>query len=328
MILPPLREVIVIYVDESYCNEKHAKEYAVCKLDDISTWSDLVKDGRRLCFCTAISEDGEIATLDTARPAECESSRWIFCPNKDQQKKKDYHSSFAAENWLPYFKERLLPACERVYPGATLVFVMDNAGYHVSCTLQIDGESPGSPPIVVDKARSSKKVLCNCIQKYRGDSAAANMNMRKDQLQSMYAALKKALGSDLERLLAEKGHLLLLTPPRMSTWQPIELYWASCKNEVARLFRKGRGLIETQEQLEASLTKWGTAEHCSKLIAHTTRLVRKWWDAAQQAEAAVERQAVLNEQGDLIASSEDESGMSIAGDEIEGEQDEFDDEQE
>jgi hypothetical protein len=178
MILPPLRQRIVIYLDESYCNEKHAKQYAVCKLDDFSTWSDVVKDGRRLCFCTAISEDGEIATLDTARPAECESSRWIFCPNKDRQKKKDYHSSFATENWLPYFKERLLPACERVYPGATLVFVMDNAGYHVSCTLQIDGESPASPPIVVDKARSSKKVLCQCIQKYRGDLAAANMNMR------------------------------------------------------------------------------------------------------------------------------------------------------
>ena len=153
------------------------------------------------------------------------------------------------------------------------------------------------------------------------------MNMRKDQLQSLYAGLKKDLGSDLERHLAEKNHLLLLTPPRMSTWQPIELYWASCKNEVAKLFQKGRGLIETQEQLEASLTKWGNAEHCSKLIAHTTRLVRKWWDAAQQAEAAVERQAILNEQGDLNASSDDESGMSIAGDEIEGEQDEFDDEQ-
>jgi hypothetical protein len=29
---------IFIYIDESYCNEKHAQEYAVCKLDDISTW--------------------------------------------------------------------------------------------------------------------------------------------------------------------------------------------------------------------------------------------------------------------------------------------------
>ena len=110
----------------------------------------------------------------------------------------------------------------------------------------------------------------------------------------------------------------------MSTWQPIELYWASCKNEVAKLFRKGRGLVETQQQLEASLTKWGTAEHCSKLIAHTTRLTRKWWDTAQQAEMAVERQAILNEQGDLNASSDDESGMSIAEDGFEGGYDEFD----
>ena len=41
----------------------------------------------------------------------------------------------------------------------------------------------------------------------------------------------------------------------------------------------------------------------------------------------MERQAVLNEQGVLNASSDDESGMSIAGDGNEGEQDEFDDEQ-
>jgi len=79
-----------------------------------------------------------------------------LCPNKDQQKKKDYHASFAAANWMPYFKECLRPACERVYPGAKLVFVMDDAGYRVLCSFQVEGESPGSPPTVVDKVRSSK----------------------------------------------------------------------------------------------------------------------------------------------------------------------------
>jgi hypothetical protein len=200
---------------------------------------------------------------------------------------------------------------------------MDNAGYHVSCSLEVEGASPDSPPITVDKSRSSKQVLCKCIQKYRGDVAAADMNMRKDQLQSLLTALKKDLGSDLEQYLAEKGHVLLLTPPRMSTWQPIELYWASCKNEVAKLFRKGRGLVETQTQLEASLTKWGTGTHCSKLIAHTTRLVKNWWDATQRADEAVERQAILNEQGNAVASSEgeDESGMSITEQQASGEED-------
>ena len=38
----------------------------------------------------------------------------------------------------------------------------------------------------------------------------------------------------------------------------------------------------------------------------------------------MECQAILNEQGDLNASSDDESGMSIAEDGFEGEHDEFD----
>jgi hypothetical protein len=78
----------------------------------------------------------------------------------------------------------------------------------------------------------------------------------------MIGSLKKDLGSDLQRYLAEKGHVLLLTPPRMSTWQPIELYWASRKNQVAKLVQKGRGLVEAQIQLETTLMQWGTGAHC------------------------------------------------------------------
>ena len=33
------------------------------------------------------------------------------------------------------------------------------------------------------------------------------------------------------------------------------------------------------------MTKYGTAEHCSKLIAHTTKLVRTWWEQVQHADA-------------------------------------------
>jgi hypothetical protein len=67
---------------------------------------------------------------------------------------------FNSDNWLAYFKQRLLPACERVYPGAKHVFVMDNAGHHVSFSFQVEDISPGSPPIEVDKACSSKSILC------------------------------------------------------------------------------------------------------------------------------------------------------------------------
>ncbi len=299
---------VPIYLDESYCNEKHSQAYAVLNPDDPDTWPDYIKDGRRWCFCTAISKSGEIAVLD----GPGSDSRWMFCPNKDQQKKDDYHSSFDSDNFIPYFRDRLLPACERAFPGKRLVFIMDNAGYHISSTFPLQGEQE-----VVYVIRSSRKeLLVRFITHHRGEGAA-NMTMLRPQLEALFVQITTELGCDILRLLREKGHTLLLTPPRCSTWQPIELYWASVKNDVARQFRQGRSLQETKNQLQASLTKWGTAEHCSKLIAHTTKLVKTWWDSARRADAAEE----LNADEDVIvcdsdASDDDDEKFSVHSHEI------------
>ena len=271
--------VVVIYLDESYCNEKHAKRFAVCKVDDQSTWSDEVKDGRRLCFCTAICEEGEISTLDSNRPADSRDSRWTFSPNKDQMNKKDYHASFDSQNFQTYFREALLPACERVFPHKRLVFVMDNAAYHVSASFEVQAEGRA----VSVHRQSRKNLLVQFLQAHGQE--AANMSMLRVELEALFVSVSEELGCDIARLLRARGHELLLTPPRVSVWQPIELYWASCKNEVAKLYRQGRGLVETKKQLDDSLTKWGTAAHCSKLIKHTTQLVATWWQAAQAADA-------------------------------------------
>ena len=289
-------DTVVIYLDESYCNEKHAQEFAVCKIDDHSTWSDVVKDGRRLCFCTAICSYGEIATLNRPEaPHEC-PSRWIFSPNKDQQKKADYHASFDSSNWQPYFRNHLVPACERVFPQKRLVFVMDNAGYHVSASYTV-----GATQTPVDRG-SRKELLVQFIQAHRGE-ASARISMLRQELVPLFISVAEELGCDILRFLRERGHNLLLTPPRASTWQPIELYWASCKNEVAKLYLKGRGLVETKNQLNASLTKWGTSAHCTKLIAHATKQVKTWWDAAQRADVAVEN-ALLQPNADIRSDEE------------------------
>jgi len=275
-------DCVVIYLDESYCNEKHAQRFAVCKIDDQSTWSDEIKDGRRLCFCTAISEQGEISVLDRNLPDDEPDSRWMFSPNKDQMAKKDYHASFDSKNFLEYFKNSLVPACERVFPQKKLVFVMDNAAYHVSSSFEVQGDQPGST-ITVNK-QSNKKSLVHFLQAHRGENAA-NVGMLRVELEALFVEVTEELGCDAARYLRSRGHELLLTPPRVSIWQPIELYWASCKNEVAKLYRQGRGLVETTKQLNESMTKYGTAEHCSKLIAHTTKLVRTWWEDVKRAEA-------------------------------------------
>jgi hypothetical protein len=242
---------------------------------------------------------GEIATLDVDM-----SSRWVFCPNKDQQKKADYHSSFKSDNFIPYFKERLLPACLRVFPGKRLVFVMDNAGYHVSSSFEVPGTDAAM--LAVDRS-SRKEALLRFIQYHRGEMSA-NIGMLRAELEEKFVAISTELGCDIARLLRDQGHLLLLTPPRCSTWQPIELYWASVKNEVASLFKQGRSLQETRTQLEASLTKWGTQAHCSKLIAHTTKQVKTWWDSARQADSAAEatQQSIQDIESDDNNSDDDD----------------------
>jgi len=296
--------VVMIYLDESYCNEKHAQKYAVCKVDDQSTWSIEVKDGRRLCFCTAICEKGEISTLDRARPVEARDSRWMFSPDKDQMKKKDYHASFDSANFQQYFKEALVPACMRVFPTKKLVFVMDNAAYHVSSSFEIAGDNGTS--VNVHK-QSCKKVLVQFLQAHRGVNAA-NAAMLRVELEALFVKVTEEMGCDIARYLRSLGHDLLLTPPRVSIWQPIELYWASCKNEVAKLYRNGRGLVETKLQLNDSLTKWGTAAHCSKLIAHATKQVRTWWEAARRADAVdAEAPIIINDDAEAPIIINDES---------------------
>jgi hypothetical protein len=80
------------------------------------------KKGMRYCMCTAITKFGEIEMIDPLNglgfnPAM--SGRWYFCPNKSQEKRqgKVYHKSFSEESYVPYFKERLVPACELASVG-------------------------------------------------------------------------------------------------------------------------------------------------------------------------------------------------------------------
>jgi hypothetical protein len=124
-------DVVMVLTDESFINQYHARNYAVVDLNDDSTRPPEAKKGMRWCMCTAITKLGEIEVLDRARPDGTKSARWMFSPNSSQKKKqgKDYHLSFSEQSYLPYIKEVLVPACERVFPGRKCVFVFDNATY-------------------------------------------------------------------------------------------------------------------------------------------------------------------------------------------------------
>ena len=111
---------------------------------------------------------------------------------------------------------------------------------------------------------------------------------------------------------------MLFTPPRVSIWQPIEMYWAACKNEVARQWTANRNLRDTRSQLETAMTKWGDPSplmgqefsFCAKLVRHCVKLIRQHWADVQQADRANDQDQpidVPNSDG-----SEDDSEYSDA----------------
>jgi hypothetical protein len=118
--------VVLVFCDESYVNQFHARNYAVVDTHDRRTRLEGAKKGMRWCMASAITAFGEIECIDPLHglghnPAM--SGRWYFCPNKSQKKRqgRDYHASFCEESYVPYFKERL----QRSTNGARQNFVQN-----------------------------------------------------------------------------------------------------------------------------------------------------------------------------------------------------------
>ena len=295
-------DVVFVFTDESYINQYHSRNYAVVDVNDDSTRPPEAKKGMRWCMCTAITKLGEIEVLDRARPDGTRSARWIFCPNKSQKKRqgRDYHSSFCEQSYLPYFKEVLVPACERVFPGRKCVFVFDNATYHVVANYMVAGQHVGR-----DK---SMEVLTQFIEGSGKPAIPRNargkVGISRAELLVQYDNVVKELGGDLAQFCRTRNHEILLTPPRASDFQPIELFWACTKNAVAAKYTSTRSMESVKEQVVSEFDKWGTAEHCSKLIEHCTKKIQKHHDLIVIADAAAEQaQVVIGEDSD--GSSED-----------------------
>jgi hypothetical protein len=260
-------------------------------------------------MATAITSMGEIECIDPLQGLgrnPSASARWIFCPNKSQKKRQgqDYHTSFCEESYLPYFKNRLVPAAERAFPEKKLVFVFDNATYHVAASYKVGDEAVN---------RSKNMELLAAFVELHGNPpvprlASGKVNSRltsRAELMVQYDEVVARIGGDLEIYCRSKGHEILLTPARASHFQPIELYWAAVKNEIASRYRVDRNFATVHQQLLNALDKWGTQSFCSRLIDHCTRKIREFHDLILQADAVVEIES---------SSSSDDELSSVASD--------------
>lgn len=163
---------------------------------------------------------------------------------------------------------------------------------------------------VVSRDKSKMDTLARFIEANgRGPvprKSSGKIAISKAELIVTFDQIVAELGSDLQIFCRARGHEILLTPPRASHFQPIELYWAAVKNEVAAQYNSSRNFASVKTQLLAALNKWGTPDFCSKIIDHCTSKITAFHDSLQRADESQEDLEIVQVGG----SSEDESVSS------------------
>jgi hypothetical protein len=298
----------LIYTDESYINQYHAAKFAVSNASNLSTVPHATRKGKRLCFATAIASN----------VGELKDCRWIFCPNKSEAAKRDYHASFNRVNYLHWFTNTLIPAINRAFPGRSCVIVMDNAAYHIAGTAQV---TINEEVVKVSAGQSSKKLLAQWINENSAQHLTPEevASMSRSEIVVLFKQALCALGNDVERVAQQHNHRVLFTPPRKSEWQPIEKFWAIVKNDVARQYTKQRTFPQVRTQLEASMDQFGQgsmdgSDTCSRIIAKTAESVVAYFQTVREADARFDAR-VANSLFNISSESGDDDGYSDSSNE-------------
>jgi len=300
----------VIYTDESYINQYHSTNFAVANVAIPETMPHATKKGKRLCFATAIAKCvGELK--------EC---RWIFCPNKTEAAKADYHASFNRTNFLDWFTTKLIPAINCSFPEQHCVIVLDNAAYHVAGT----AETVVNGAVKKVTKQSSKSTMAQWINEHsdRNLTPADVDRMFKSELVLIYQEVLLRRGNDIERVAHSHNHTVLFTPPRKSEWQPIEKFWAVVKNDVAHKYTKTRTFPQVRSQLELAMDRFGggsadASDTCSKIIAKVEQSIRLYHDTLRQADIRAQQRLealALNPLFHISSSDADDWGYSDSSD--------------
>ena len=233
---PPQERLREVYLDESYIHHHYRwKEgedlYDPNDPDDVVFGKDRYK-GSRYCFICAIQGP---ATLPRGLPDDqggvVPGSWWHFSPTKRADHKGDYHKVFKSENFVPWFRDKLLPGLNE--PS---LIIMDNARYH-----QTYGDW-------VPKVYKAKKERLQEYLTFRG----VGFN-QSDTLSILQAKARKCIEDyemiETERLAENEGHKVLWTAPGYSDLQPIELTWALIKGNVGRQYDVHTKLKDVEDRL-------------------------------------------------------------------------------
>jgi transposase len=260
---------IIVYTDESYVNANHARK---------STWysplssekNDVVRPsgkGKRLVLLHAFTKDGWLAfdrSIHNDRADQLSfSCELIYEAEKGDG---DYHDNMNGSIYMQWLKNRLMVACNKLYPRRKMVLVLDNASYHhvrgpdwINVHLMKKDEIAyklvelGVTSITVE--RQKKGTESRETKRFNQPSFYQRGGRFAPTLEELRAELSKYLTehpsinrTEVSKLFEENGHQLLYTPPYLPGVQPIERLWAYVKNYVASQYQTGRTMPQLLEQ--------------------------------------------------------------------------------
>jgi hypothetical protein len=273
--LHPRQEYREVYLDESYCHHHHNHfDHSVWDENDEADVQDKKPPakGKRVCFVAAIQGPNprKPASVDPADQARLvPNSLWHFIPTDPKSHKGDYHKVFNGANFVPWFRDQLLPNLG-VDP---CVIMMDNAKYHL-----VYGEDVPIPS-KMKRAELLEFLTSQSVSTTGDDGRPLTVLLLKAKVKEW---ISKNAKPEIIRLAEEKGHIILFTPPYHSDLQPIELLWARIKFRVASEYSTATTMADVKERLlkhfrEVATTQEGS-EAIGRMIEKTARLTRQLWE--------------------------------------------------
>jgi transposase len=240
--LPVEKQYKVVYLDESFLHHHHGAQFSWLTSGDFIERS--LGKGRRWCFIHAVMEDSLV-----------NNAFFIF---EAKKAKADYHQQFDFEVFHTWFQKQLLPNI----PSRCLI-ILDRCPFHMV-------SKDYTTPTQMKKAELQKWLTRQGIhleEKWLRPRLVEEVEEIRD---------KKPM---VEILAEEQGHRTLFLPVHHPELNPIELVWATAKNQCASLFSNTTSFNEQRENLEKAFQEKINLIYCSKVFDDIRKIEEKYWEA-------------------------------------------------
>jgi transposase len=285
---------VVVYTDESYIHQHYCSGFGW--FSDAEPERAMVSgkppdNGTRLIMLNAISSGGVLSSLSTMAAASNDvgdaqpTAQFVFESMGTGEDSDDYHKSIDGEMYLQWLEHRLIPAFEHFHPGKRMVLVLDNASYHhLKHPLAVSSKS-----MTEVQCRSYAEAYGLQLPVVRG---RARVQPLRDAVAAHQQAHPELFEERVTALLHRFGHYPVYTPPYASDTQPIELYWGTCKGDVARSLSGTRTVDELRAAVDKAMLAV-SADACRRLIGHVHSWLNAWLSDTRQGSHLAQRYPTL-----------------------------------